>query len=118
MGHENYDPVHNENDIAVLELATEVKLTSYTPACLPRSNNYDFAGVWAKVYGWGVTSPDKGNIGVHYQLMEVDVPVVGNAFCSQVMPHISPGKLCAGGQLNKDACTVRLSLALLFLCYT
>ena len=106
MGHEDFNSTDNDNDIAVLELARELDLTRYTPACLPRFSTSDetSAGVWAKVYGWGATA-EGGN--VHHILMEVDVPVVSNAVCSQAMPSITPGKLCAGGQLNKDACTVR-----------
>ena len=105
MGHEDYDGSNAyDNDIAILELATEQDLTRYTPACLAKSTDPDFAGVMAKVYGWGATK--QGGF-VHDRLMEVDLPVVSNADCSKNMSSITPGKLCAGGQAGKDACTVR-----------
>ena len=103
--HESYDkdPVRPNNDIAVLELAKEVDIEKYTPACLAKSTDSDYAGELAKVYGWGATV--EGSKEGHHTLQEVDVPVVSNAKCSQAMSHhITPGKLCAGGQLGKDAC--------------
>ena len=104
-GHPNYEPNNRyNNDIAVVQLASDVDLRTYTPACMARSTDYNFAGVLARVYGWGAIKQG-GN--VHHTLMEVDVPVVSNAVCGQTMPSITEGKLCAGGHLNKDSCTVR-----------
>ena len=116
MGHEDYHDDTINNDIAVLEMAEELDLTRYTPACLPRFSTSDetFARVTAKVYGWGATK--EGGF-IHHTLMEVDVPVVSNDECSQSMPDLTPGKLCAGGQAGKDACTVRrMSFTFPFLC--
>ena len=48
--HENYKFPHN--DIAIIELAEEVDLTTYTPACLAKSSNRTtFDGKTAWVYG-------------------------------------------------------------------
>ena len=106
MGHKGYDgSQRHDNDIAVIELAKEVNLIIYTPACLP-SSNYDFAGETASVYGWGLTQAGNTN-SASPSLLEVDVPVVSNDVCGKTMPDITPGKLCAGGQLGKDACRVR-----------
>ena len=105
MGHEDYDGSNrHNNDIAVLELVKDLDLRKYTPACLAKSTDSDFAGAQAIVYGWGAT--EEGGF-VHHTLHEVDVPVVSNADCSQAMPSITDGKLCAGGQLNKDSCQVK-----------
>ena len=58
---ENYStpggfPVLN-NDIAVLELAEEVDLDTFTPACLARTEDGTaFDGETAEVCGWGVTA--------------------------------------------------------------
>ena len=48
--HENYNFPHN--DIAIIELAEEVDLTTYPPACLAKSSNRTtFDGKTAWVYG-------------------------------------------------------------------
>ena len=58
---ENYStpggfPVLN-NDIAVLELAEEVDLDTYPPACLARTEDSTaFDGETGEVSGWGVTA--------------------------------------------------------------
>ena len=51
--HENYNHnTNNDNDITVIELAQEVNLTTYTPACMAKSsdtNTFDGKNAW--VYG-------------------------------------------------------------------
>ena len=50
--HENYDFLTDNNDIAIIELAEEVDLTIYTPACLAKtSDTTTFDGKNAWVYG-------------------------------------------------------------------
>ena len=51
--HENYDnAVLRDNDITVIELAQEVDITTYTPACLAKSSDTTtFDGKNAWVYG-------------------------------------------------------------------
>ena len=50
--HENYDSSTTDNDIAIIELAQEVDLTIYTPACLAKtSDTTTFDGKKAWVYG-------------------------------------------------------------------
>ena len=49
--HENYkDPKADSNDIALLKLAEDVDLNTYTPACLPTSGA-DYTGQNGRVYG-------------------------------------------------------------------
>ena len=49
--HESYkNPKANSNDIALLKLAEDVDLTTYTPACLPTSGA-DYTGQNGRVYG-------------------------------------------------------------------
>ena len=48
--HESYDKFTSNNDIALLKLAEEVDLNTYTPVCLPKTvDNYDGQNAW--VYG-------------------------------------------------------------------
>ena len=49
--HENYNiPKLYSNDIALLKLAEEVNMTSYTPVCLPPFNN-DYEAKVGNAYG-------------------------------------------------------------------
>jgi len=100
--HESYDKQTSNNDIALLKLAEEVDLNTYTPVCLPKTaDSYEGKNAW--VYGWGTTS--YGGVGAS-KLLEVEVPVVSNSVCQTAMPQyqITDAMLCAGGQLNKDGC--------------
>ena len=37
--HENFNQTNLDNDIALIELAEEVDLTTYTPACLAKTSD-------------------------------------------------------------------------------
>ena len=106
-GHAGYDPSSMNNDIAVLKLVSPLDLSVYTPVCLAESSeDNSFDGNTAQVYGWGSTSEGSSMSPV---LMVVSVPVVSNDVCSYAMnEYITNGKICAGGELNKDACQVRI----------
>ena len=50
--HEDFNTVTTDNDITIIELAKEVDLTTYTPACLAKtSDTTTFDGKTALVYG-------------------------------------------------------------------
>ena len=50
--HENFNQTNLDNDIALIELAEEVDLTTYTPACLAKtSDTATFDGKNATAYG-------------------------------------------------------------------
>eukprot|EP00090_Calanus_glacialis_P011317 TRINITY_DN19748_c0_g1_i1.p1 TRINITY_DN19748_c0_g1~~TRINITY_DN19748_c0_g1_i1.p1 ORF type:complete len:233 (-),score=32.54 TRINITY_DN19748_c0_g1_i1:49-747(-) len=99
--HPNYNYVTSDYDIALIKLKEEVDLKVYTPACLPLYGD-TFVGQKAWVYGWGTTSFGGS---VSNKLLEVQVPVVSNQLCKQIMQNtITKRMLCAGGELNKDGC--------------
>lgn len=112
--HENYINVLAGDDIALLELAEEVDLNVYTPACMARSSDVTtFDGVMAQAYGWGRTEDG----GISKTLLEVDVPVVTNQECNEAFvklsninffsfPPINAGQICAGGVKGEDTCAV------------
>merc|ERR1711931_469575 len=77
--HESYrSPKPASNDIALLKLAEDVDLTTYTPACLPASGT-DYTGQNGRVYGWGSTaSCPAASSSV---LLEVEVPIVSDTVC-------------------------------------
>ena len=50
--HESYNETNSHNDITVIELAQEVNLTTYTPACMAKTSDTNvFDGKRALVYG-------------------------------------------------------------------
>ena len=87
--HESYNAASSSHDIAVLELAEEVDLDTYTPACMAQvrssvwcimlltlylqtSDTATFYGKDALVYGWGTTSAGGSSSSV---LLEVNIDI-------------------------------------------
>jgi len=99
--HSSYNAQTSDFDIALLKLAEEVDLNTYTPVCLPNTaDNFEGKNAW--VYGWGTTSFGGASSN---KLLEVEVPVVSNQVCQTAMPQtITDGMLCAGGVKDKDGC--------------
>ena len=122
--HENYNSLTFDNDITIIELAQEVDLTTYTPACLAKtSDTTAFDGKSALVYGgltltfliidlslrsgsgWGTTS--YGGSASIDKLLGVAVTVVTKETCKAAMEPkytITDGMLCAGGVEGEDSC--------------
>merc|ERR1711990_698797 len=100
--HESYSSLTTDNDITIIELAQEVDLTTYTPACMAKtSDTTTFDGKNAWVYGWGTTSYGGASSDL---LLEVEVPVVSKETCSTAMADfatITDGMICAGGVEGK-----------------
>jgi len=93
--HESYrSPKPDSNDIALLKLAEDVDLTTYTPACLPASGT-DYTGQNGRVYGWGSTaSCPAASSSV---LLEVEVPIVSDTVCEAASSNsvtLSQGGQC------------------------
>jgi len=104
FNHEDYKPSTGSlnNDITVLELAEEVDLNVYTPACMAQtSDTTTFDGKTAWVYGWGTTSSGGDSSST---LLEVSLPVVTKATCETTMGPMTEGQICAGGEEGKDSC--------------
>ncbi|XP_017158915.1 prostasin-like, partial [Poecilia reticulata] len=97
----------SNNDIALLRLSEPVTFTSYiSPVCLAASGSIFSSGVDSWITGWGnigsgVPLPSPQN------LMEVEVPVVGNSQCkcSYGDSAITDNMMCAGLlEGGKDSC--------------
>uniref|UniRef100_A0A672G6F2 Peptidase S1 domain-containing protein n=1 Tax=Salarias fasciatus TaxID=181472 RepID=A0A672G6F2_SALFA len=105
ISHPNYNTVTEDNDIALLRLASDVPFTDYiVPVCLAASDSSVHAGVSTWVTGWGALT-EGGS--VSNDLMEVQVPVVGNRQCNcdYGVGEITDNMLCAGfREGGKDAC--------------
>lgn len=105
FAHEAYDEWSNNNDIALLHLATPALLNEAV-AIVPLLTNEiaDLAaeGNLATVTGWGTTE-EGGNSSS--ALMEVSVPVVANELCNRSYGIITDNMICGGLQDGgKDSC--------------
>ncbi|KAK2832950.1 hypothetical protein Q5P01_016839 [Channa striata] len=107
ISHSSYDPFTNNNDICLLKLASPVTFTSYIkPVCLAAAGSTFYSGTDSWVTGWGdiasgVSLPSPQN------LMEVEVPVVGNRQCNcdYGVGSITDNMMCAGLRAGgKDSC--------------
>ncbi|XP_036004606.1 serine protease 33 [Fundulus heteroclitus] len=105
--HPEYNGDTNDNDIALMKLSSAVNFSAYiSPVCLAASDSTFYSGVDSWVTGWGnvgsnVPLPSPQN------LMEVEVPVVGNrrCKCSYGVSSITDNMICAGLLTGgKDSC--------------
>ncbi|XP_076373137.1 serine protease 42-like [Tachypleus tridentatus] len=109
--HPNYSiPIRHFNDIALLELADDIKFNDYAwPACLPEDSPGFYKGQEATVTGWG--SLDKPGGRRSDILQKVKVPVIDYLQCqnwyrkAQKIVIFQIGQMCAGYEHGgKDAC--------------
>ncbi|XP_035770019.1 transmembrane protease serine 9-like, partial [Neolamprologus brichardi] len=107
INHPNYNSVTFNNDICLLQLSSPVTFNNYiSPVCLAASDSIFYSGVNSWVTGWGnigsgVPLPSPQN------LMEVQVPVVGNrqCKCDYGVGSITDNMICAGLSAGgKDSC--------------
>uniref|UniRef100_A0A3Q3JN45 Peptidase S1 domain-containing protein n=1 Tax=Monopterus albus TaxID=43700 RepID=A0A3Q3JN45_MONAL len=107
ISHPNYNANTQDNDICLLKLSSPVSFTDYIlPVCLAASGSTFYNGTDTWVTGWGnigsgVSLPSPQN------LMEVEVPVVGNrqCNCNYGVGHITDNMMCAGLSAGgKDSC--------------
>ncbi|XP_034750824.1 serine protease 33-like isoform X2 [Etheostoma cragini] len=105
--HPNYNSITKDNDICLLKLSSPVTFTDFiVPVCLAAPGSTFFSGVSSWVTGWGdigsgVSLPPPGN------LMEVNVPIVGNSECNcnYGVGSITKNMICAGLRAGgKDSC--------------
>ncbi|XP_065326780.1 transmembrane protease serine 9-like [Pelmatolapia mariae] len=107
INHPNYNSGTDDNDICLLQLSSPVTFSSYiSPVYLAASDSTFYSGVNSWVTGWGdigsgVPLPSPQN------LMEVEVPVVGNrqCNCNYGVGTITDNMICAGLSAGgKDSC--------------
>uniref|UniRef100_A0A669AUW9 Peptidase S1 domain-containing protein n=1 Tax=Oreochromis niloticus TaxID=8128 RepID=A0A669AUW9_ORENI len=103
--HPNYNSTSFNNDICLLQLSSPVTFNNYiSPVCLAASDSTFYSGVNSWVTGWGRT---KEGGTVSQNLMEVEVPVVGNRQCNcdNGVGTITDNMICAGLSAGgKDSC--------------
>ncbi|KAG7224361.1 hypothetical protein INR49_004703 [Caranx melampygus] len=95
IAHEDYNPMTYNNDIALMELDTEVKLNqNIWPICLP-SPTFDFpAGQVAWITGWGATR--EGGFAATI-LQKAEVRIINSTVCKSLLDdEVTNMMLCAG----------------------
>uniref|UniRef100_A0A8C5GK64 chymotrypsin n=1 Tax=Gouania willdenowi TaxID=441366 RepID=A0A8C5GK64_GOUWI len=106
ISHESFNTTTTRDDIALLKLSSPVTFSNYIlPVCLaaPGSTIHSGEDVW--ITGWAPGETGAG--GLPDDLMEVEIPTVGNRQCSchYGVGAITDNMLCAGFQEGgKDTC--------------
>ncbi|XP_065204154.1 trypsin-1-like [Planococcus citri] len=97
-GYDREDP-NSDNDIAILKLDRTISFNTpqIQPACLPSSENQDYAGYIGTVIGWGHTK-ERGQRSK--MLRKVKVPIVPTKYCrinySYLSYSVTDNMMCAG----------------------
>lgn len=95
IAHGDYNPLSYNNDIALMELDSNVTLNqNIWPICLP-SATYDFpAGQEAWITGWGATR--EGGLAATV-LQKAEVRIINSTVCKSLMDdEVTDRMLCAG----------------------
>uniref|UniRef100_A0A4W4EDV1 ST14 transmembrane serine protease matriptase b n=1 Tax=Electrophorus electricus TaxID=8005 RepID=A0A4W4EDV1_ELEEL len=104
ISHPDYDPTEFDNDIALIELDSPIKLSQRVwPICMPAATDQFLAGQSVWITGWGRISENGMLAKV---LQKAQVRVINDTVCSQLMGNkVTPRMICAG-VLNGgvDAC--------------
>lgn len=104
--HPDYDPETVDNDIALLQLRSPLKMTKFvSTACLPQFNDTMEAEMLGTILGWGKrrNSALYGTDVLH----EAQVPIAQMGDCQKVYENyfISENMVCAGYKRGKvDSC--------------
>ncbi|XP_015249611.1 PREDICTED: polyserase-2-like [Cyprinodon variegatus] len=106
--HPDYNEKTSNNDVALMRLSSAVTFTSYiSPICLAASDSTFYSGTDSWVTGWGNVGSDDP-LPFPQNLMEVEVPVIGNRRCkcsNYEVSTINDNMICAGLlEGGKDSC--------------
>lgn len=104
VAHPQYDPVTFDNDVALMELKTDVVLNQNVwPICLPANTHRFKPGTKAWITGWGATR--EGGFTTQ-TLQKASVRLVNDTVCKVLMgSDVTENMMCAGVlQGGIDAC--------------
>merc|ERR1712213_251406 len=102
--HPEWDSFSLSNDLAILELETEINWAEFgdnaAPNCLATSG--DFSGQTALVSGWGRPSDNSG--GISDVLRKVEAPVMSQSECESYWGNLNEGVVCIDTTGGKSSC--------------
>ncbi|XP_061841495.2 suppressor of tumorigenicity 14 protein-like [Nerophis lumbriciformis] len=95
VAHRDYDPLTFHNDVALMELDSDVPLNQHIwPICLPSPTHRFPAGRQAWITGWGATR--EGGLAANI-LLKAEVRIINSSVCNSLMKNqVMDGMLCAG----------------------
>jgi secreted trypsin-like serine protease len=100
LTHNDYNNTPNDNDIALIRLATPSSRTPVAPIDSADTNSQ--AGDDATIIGWGALSEGGSTSDT---LQQVAVPIVSNDACDDIYSNLTGNMLCAGEELGgEDSC--------------
>ena len=100
--HPMFDNFTLKNDLALIKLTSPSH--NLPIQVLPPYSTQDKAEKPAIALGWGTTSAP--SLRYPLDLMQVDLPLIGNPLCASSMGEVTDDMLCAGDGLgHKDTCT-------------
>lgn len=100
--HESYNRPNNyDNDIAMLKLESPFKINEFVSVIsLPNPALGDFAGMIARVSGWG--RDESGD--TQERLRYVDMPVITNQACNVFWPRVNSVNICTDTLGGRASC--------------
>ncbi|XP_056633937.1 brachyurin-like [Diorhabda sublineata] len=101
--HPDWNRNRLKNDIALINLPSEIEFTDYIKPIKIASEDLDYGKEKALVSGWG--RPFDGARGISSVLREVDVPVITNSWCNlKYLGVVGDGQVCVSGSDGKSTC--------------
>jgi len=102
--HPEWDSFSLSNDLAILELETEIDWAEFgdnaAPNCLASSG--DFSGQTALVSGWGLDSDSASSISP--VLRKVEAPVMSQSECESYWGNLNEGIVCINTEGGHSSC--------------
>ncbi|KAJ8266611.1 hypothetical protein GJAV_G00132470 [Gymnothorax javanicus] len=93
--HPDYDSITSDNDIALMEMDSEVPLNNHIwPICLPTASFSFPPGTKVWITGWGLTR-ESGSLA--QVLQKAEVRIINSTVCKELMTdEVTSNMLCAG----------------------
>ncbi|XP_061694237.1 suppressor of tumorigenicity 14 protein homolog isoform X2 [Syngnathoides biaculeatus] len=107
VAHRDFDQLTFDNDVALMELESDVPLNQHIwPICLPSPAHGFPDGQEAWITGWGATREGGAAVNI---MQKAKVHIINSAVCNNAMNNeVTDGMLCAGVlKGGVDACQVR-----------
>ncbi|XP_023312141.1 chymotrypsin-like [Anoplophora glabripennis] len=104
IAHPNYNSGTISNDVGLIDLEQEVKLSEFINVIKLPSRRYLgqlFEGANSRVSGWGLTS---GGGSLSNVLLAVNSTVLGNAVCRSVISIFEESEICISGEGGVGSC--------------
>ncbi|XP_065223073.1 trypsin-7-like [Planococcus citri] len=101
--HPGFNWSSSDNDIAILKLERTISFNTpkIQPACLPSSENENYAGYFGTVIGWG-SNDERTSLSTTNKMRKVEVPIIPTGHCRMNYIYgnsshsVTDNMMCAG----------------------